>query len=332
MYIHTSDGLGRPTTPAPAAPPKPSAADARVLAQAAKLAKAIDTAIREIGQSMKFLATSAQKDLLSEIVAILGTYFPTGYGVIDSAGKVIKSSARYRTEVSPKSPPRGAPFYFHHDTWLLLSYQISGSAGRQRPFAPGHRNWIYLCAANLSSDAATLAMVLIHETVHMLGHRYRSIEEKFGAKIASETPTKAAGALLNRSAFDPLRRVMEQHFLTLVDLLNRQPHRAQGGSFAQVPRTIATTWSVHVVEEVLAFVFTERATWALAQYQASKTRIGLSQKLVPMQFLKTYFRNYWLSDPKDRAALKTKEADQVFGTMETDLLKLVDAVRKHIGT
>lgn len=65
--------------------------------------------------------------------------------------------------------------------------------------------------------------------------------------------------------------------------------------------------------------------------KSGKTRIGVSQQLVPMQFLRDYFRNYWLSDPKDRAALRTKDADGVFATMEADLLKLVAAVETHAG-
>lgn len=331
MYISTHDGLGQDSTPLLSAPPKTSAAHAQALRQAAKFARSLHTAIQEIEQSVKFLATSAQQDLLREVVGILGAFLPSGYGVIDKNGKLIKSSTRYRTEVLPKSPPRGVPFYFHHDTWLFLSYQKSNAAGRQRPFAPGHRNWIYLYANNLGSDTATLARVLIHEMTHMLGHRYRSIEEKFGAKVARKIPTQAAGALLDRSALDPLRRVMELHFLRLVEFLNRQPHRAGKGRMAQLSNTVATNWGTHVVEEVLAFVFTERATGALAQFHARKSGIGVSQALVPMQFLKDYFRNYWLSDPQDRAALKTKDAERVFSTMEADLLKLVGAVEKHVG-
>lgn len=329
MYIQTHSGFGR--LAGLETRPNASAGDAAILSAATKLSKSMHGAVQQLEQSVNFLMTPAQKDLLREIVAILGAFFPVGFGAIDKSGKVIKASTRYRTEVIPKSPPRDVPFYFHHDTWLFLSFQKADAAGRQRPFAPGHRNWVYLCAANLSADVATLGMVLVHEMVHMLGHRYRSIEEKFGARVAGETPTKLAGALLNRSSFEPFRRVMEQHFVKLVDFLNRQPHRAGGGSIAQLPSAVAANWGGHVIEEVLAFVFTERATLALAQFQARKTRIGISQQLVPMQFLKDYFRNYWLSDPKDRAALKTKDADRVFGTMEADLLKLVAAVQAHVG-
>jgi hypothetical protein len=231
------------------------------------------------------------------MIAILAAFFPTGYGVIGKDGKVIKSSSRYRTEVIPESPPRDVPFYFHHDTWLFLSYQKSERAGMQRPFAPGHRSWIYLYASNLGADTASLAQVLIHEMTHMLGHRYRSIEEKFGARVASGIPTRAAGALLDRSSFEFLRRTIEQHFLKLVNFLNWQPHRAGGGSMTQLPSAVAVTWGGSVIEEVLAFVFTERVTWALAQYQARKTRIGVSQELVPMQFLKDYFRKHWQQFP-----------------------------------
>jgi len=331
MYIHTHGGFGGLAAPGLADAPKPSAADALALSHATKLAGVMHTAVQQLGQSVGFLQTHAQQELLREIVDILGAFFPSGFGVMNKDGKVIKTSTRYRKEVIAQHPPRDVPFYFHHDTWLFVSFQKSGVAGRQRPFEPGHRAWIYLCAANLSANVASLADVLVHEMMHMLGHQYRSIEAKFGARVAGETPTPAAGALLNRSTLDPFRRVMEQHFLKLVDFLNRQPHRAAGGSMAQLPMEVVTNWGAGVVEEALAFVFTERATWALAQFQAGKSKIGISGQLVPLQFLKTYFRNYWLDEPKDRAALKTKEAARVFGTMGPDLEKLVDAVRKRIG-
>lgn len=331
MYIYKHDGLGRDSTSTLSAPTERSLTDAQVLRQAAKLARSIYTAVRDIEQSIKFLATPAQQDLLSEIVAILRTFFPSGYGVIDTNGKVLKASTRSRTEVVAPSLPRNVPPYFHHDTWLFISYQKCDAAGRQRPFAPGHRNWIYFCAVNLNLNTAHLARVLIHEMIHMLGHRYRSIEEKFGARAAGEMPTKAAGALLNRSAFNPLRRVMEKHFLKLIAFLNRQPHRARNGPMAFLPDTVSTNWGTHLVEEILAHVLTDRATWALAQLHARRSGIGISQALVPIQFLKDYFRSYWLSEPRDRSALYTKEADAIFAGMEKDLEKLVQAVRQHVG-
>ena len=165
----------------------------------------------------------------------------------------------------------------------------------------------------------------------MLSHRYRSIEEKFGARIASEIPTRAAGALLDRSSFDPLRHIIQKHFLNLIAFLNRQPHRAGNVRIARSASEVAKNWGAHMIEEVLAFVLTERFTSALAKLHARKSRIGISQDLVPMQFLKDYFRNYWLSEPEDRAALKTKESDQVLGAMEADLMKLVAAVQKQVG-
>src|SRR3989454_3247826 len=142
MYIYS--GLGRETTPSLAAPPTASAGEAQMLRDAAKLAGTLHSAVQELQQSVTFLTTSAQQDLLREMLAILTAFFPTGYGVMDKDGNVIKSSTRYRTEVIPKSPPRDVPFYFHHDTWLFLSYQRADAAGRQRPFSPGHANWIYL--------------------------------------------------------------------------------------------------------------------------------------------------------------------------------------------
>ena len=330
MYISSAPRDLAIATPL-ADPPKGSTADARVLAQAAKLTAVMHTALQDIAASSQFLATSAQRDLLGEIVNVLSAFFPTGYGVLDAKGRVLKSAKRYRTEVLSPSPRGSRPFFFHHDTWLFVSYAKGRPAGMQRPFAPGHRCWIYLCAVNLTASVADLAPVLVHETIHMLGHRYRSVEEKYGAAIAGATPTKAAGALLVRSGFDPRRRAMELRFAPLVEFLNRQPHRAAHGRMGQLPSTVAAMWGEHVVEELLAFIFTERATWALAQLHARRSGIGASQNLVPMQFLQNYFRHYWLTDPNDAAAIGTKAGLAILAAMETDLLALAAAVQTHVG-
>lgn len=89
--------------------------------------------------------------------------------------------------------------------------------------------------------------------------------------------------------------------------------------------------SPHVVEELLACVVTERATLVLAQLHARRSGIGGSQALVPMQFLQSYFRNYWLSDPNDAAAIRTKAGTALLASMEADLLKLTDAMQEHVG-
>jgi len=329
MYI--SAPTGPAIGSALADPPKASTADAKVLAQAAKLAGAMHTAVQDLAAASPYLATAAQRDLLGEVVNVLSAFFPTGHGVLDAAGRMLKSAQRYRTEVLSPTSRGSQPFYFHHDTWLHISFAKANAAGMQRPFAPGHRCWIYLCALRLTGDVATLAMVLVHETIHMLGHRYRSVEDKFGAAVAGATPSKAAAALLVRSGFDARRRAMETRFTPLVEFLNRQPYRAVHGRMGQLPSTVAGIWGAHVVEELLAYVFTERATWALAQLQARRSGVGASQNLVPMQFLQDYFRNYWLTDPNDAAAIGTKAGRAILAAMETDLLALAAAVQKHVG-
>jgi len=327
MYILTETGLAESATLADA--PKVSAADAQVLAKAATLAAACGKAVAELEKSVGFLATAAQQDLLRDILGVLRVFLPDRHGVWDRNGRVLKTSARYRTEVIPKNPPRDVPFFFHHDTWFYVSFQKATAAGIQRPFEPGHRCWIYLCAANLTTSIEPLADVLVHEAMHMQAHRYRSIEQKFGSRVAGETPTGAAGGLLNRSSFNPLRAVMEKHFETVAAFLNRQPHRR--GSLAALSASVVKQWAELLVEEVLAYVFAERATWALAQLAASKTGAGISQQFAPMTFLKRYFRTYWLSDPVDLAALRSNASDAVFKPMERDLLNLVAAVRQHFG-
>ena len=110
MYVHTHNDLGQVLPQPQSTSPKLAAADPRVLRKAASLARSIDRALREIEQSIKFLATPAQQDLLKEIVGILRTFFPSGFGVKQKNGVAIKGSTRYRTDVPSKSPSRVGHF------------------------------------------------------------------------------------------------------------------------------------------------------------------------------------------------------------------------------
>lgn len=74
MYITTRDMVG--TASALADPPTASSADGKVLAQAAKLTAVIDTTVQDVAASAQFLATSAQQDLLAEVVNVLAPSSP----------------------------------------------------------------------------------------------------------------------------------------------------------------------------------------------------------------------------------------------------------------
>jgi len=293
------------------------------------LVQKIITGQKLMAKAKQFLKTKAQRELLQDMLDTLSTYFPTGYGVINRQGKSIRFSKRNRLEVINRSRRSGQPFFSHYDTWLYLSYEQAVPAGTHRPFAPGHRSWIRLYVHNLQDQPANyVAGAVIHELMHMALHRFRSIEAKFGTEAARNFPTSAAGALLDVSAFASHRRTMEKHFLTFVDFLNRQPHRSQGNPLGQ---ETASMWADHLVDEIMSYVFQSRVTLAIAEVEAQKMGIGIATGFVPFQFLRDYFRKYWLKEPKDLAVLKTKGAEQIFSNMKNDLEKLVNVMETHVG-
>jgi len=287
-----------------------------------------------IGQKLmvrakQYLKTKAQRELLQDMIDTQSTFFPTGYGVINTQGKAKRFSKRNRLEVINKSGSPGQPFFFHYDTRLYLSDEPSIAGGKHRPFAPGHRSWIRLYVRHLHDQPVNyVAGAVVHELMHMALHRFRSIEAKFGTEAARNYPPSAAGTLLDVSAFASHRRTMERHFSTFVDFLNRQPHRSQGN---QLKPETASLWADHLVDEIMSYVLQTRVTLAVAEVEAQKKGIGIATGFVPVQFLRDYFRKYWLKDPKDLAVLKTKGAEQIFTNMKKDLEKLVNVIEAHVG-
>jgi hypothetical protein len=162
----------------------------------------------------------------------------------------------------------------------------------------------------------------------MMRSRYLRIEAKLGTPAARGIPTRAAGALLDLSSLDPHRRKMEQHFVKIVDHLNRQPHRATGD---RLDVKIVSRWSRLLIEEVLAFVFHHRVTEAVAMSRAKKGSSAGTFGFAPMPFLRRYLKRHWLSHPDDRSALSSRTGQRIIRGMESDLNALVKAMKSHVG-
>jgi hypothetical protein len=211
---------------------------------------------------------------------------------------------------------------------LYLSLQNSTAAGLHRPFAPNNRNWIQLYITHLENETVNfVAEAVVHELMHMALHRFRSIQSIYGKDPAANFPSGEAGALLDISSFASHHQSMEKHFLTLVEHLNRQPHRA---SSLPLESGIASQWADHLVDEVMAFVFQDRVKIAIARVEARGKGIAVIV-FEPTQFLRNYFQKYWLKNPDDRAFISSDGAKKIFGKMSTDLEKLVSAVEAQIG-
>ena len=110
---------------------------------------------------------------------------------------------------------------------------------------------------------------------------------------------------------------MLQHFTTLIN-------------FLKLDRSLAATFADHVLEEILAYVFTTRIRDAIAENEAEQSGIGISLSFDPVQFLQVYLKRYWLPHPELREALKTNDGQKILRDMDNDLKQLKEAVEKHI--
>jgi len=312
--------------PSPTIPGSKVTPITKISTQVQKLARKLALAKQLLGKASKFLKTKAQRDLFHDMLYVLSTFVPSGYGVMDKQGKVIQSSKRNRLEVLDKTLSARQPTYFY-DTWLHLSLQESTAAGLHRPFAPNNRNWIRLYITHLENEpVSSVAEAVIHELMHMALHRFRSIQSVYGKDPAKNLPTREAGALLDISSFATHRQAMEKHFLILVEHLNRQPHRA---SSLPLESGIASQWADHLVDEVMSFVFQDRVKIAIARVEAKGKGIAVIV-FEPTQFLRNYFQKYWLKNPDDRAFINSEEARKILDKLTPELRKLVGAVESQM--
>jgi hypothetical protein len=322
MYILTDKRLGQVST-----------VPQQQLTPEQKLVRKINSAIQLLKKATHLLQTQAQRELLIETIDALSNFFPKGYGVIDKQGKLIKGSNRYRIEViDKKSMSIPKPFIFIYDTRLFLSHEKPDAGGRHKQIGNrGSQIRLYVRAlARSSVKVNTVGGTVIHEMMHMWHDMHRSLQAKLGSAVAGGFPTSAAAALLDTRSFDPHRRTMEKHFSTLVYYLNQQPHRVGFPLGAD----IASNWADHLIEEGLAYTYTLRVKFAVAQVMAPKGRqvISFTGGFSPTGFLKPYLGKYWLNTSEDRAALKTPQAQKILSSMEGNLEKLSNAIDAHVGS
>jgi hypothetical protein len=266
------------------------------------------------------------------MVGGLGTFFPTGFGILNQQGEAVKGSARLRFETIIRQPGGAVTRPYLYDVRLFVSDQES-------PFVSGdHRSigdWasrIQLYARALSrARPQEMVGTAIHEMTHMLRSLVRSFVGKFGAAAAGQFPSRGTAVLLNLSGFAGHRAKMEGHFARLLAVLEKQANVRFEGNMASF---IADK----LLEEVLAYVFTARVSEAMAEADArkmaKKTRgpgVGLSVGFAPMEFLKTYIRRHWLRDTALRKALDTGEAGRAIATMSDDLRAIVSAMETQVG-
>jgi len=169
----------------------------------------------------------------------------------------------------------------------------------------------------------------------MLASLRRSLEAREGQAVADAFPTTKAAVLLNSNKFVDHRKVLERHFATLLNHLEREHGIIV--RYTIQDRTPASLIAELAVEEVIAYVFDASVSVAMAGVEAATTAkatgkpaIKLARGFEPRQFVKDYLRYHWISDPRVEAAFKTQGVIQVLKSMEPDLLRLVGAVESNL--
>lgn len=319
--------FGQAPTPAKAAPTISKAGADRINL----VAKTMTQALQLATDALPFLKTAAQKELLQQMIEGLRTFFPAGFGVLNQKGEAVKGSARLRFETVIRQPGGAVSRPYLYDVRLFMSDQDS-------PFARGDQrsigDWasrIHLYARRLAGDRPQeMVGTAIHEMTHMLRALVRSFVGKFGAAAASEFPSRGTASLLNLSGFAGHHAKMEGHFARFVAVLEKQANVRLEGMAAVIANLL--------LEEVLAFIFTQRVGEAMAEADArkmaKKTRgpgVGVSVGFVPTEFLKAYIRRHWFRDPALKSALGSPGAQRVIVGMSDDLRAIVSAMETQVG-
>jgi hypothetical protein len=320
--------FGQPPTPPKAVPTVDRAGADRIN----RVSKTMTQALRLAMDALPFLKTAAQKELLRQMVGGLGTFFPTGFGVLNGKGEAVKGSARLRFETNIRQPGGAISRVYIYDVRLFMSDQHSPSANGDHRAIGDRASRIRLYARQLASTAPQeLVGVAIHEMTHLLRAIVRSFVGRFGAAAASEFPWRESAQLLDFGGFDSHRAKMEAHFARLIAVLEKQAN-------VRFDRNFAAFGAGQSLEEVLAHVFTARVGEATAEADASKKAkegrgrgIGVSLGFEPIGFLNHYISSHWFSAPALISALKSPQAQSAIKGMSDDLRAIVSAMETRVG-
>jgi monoamine oxidase len=175
----------------------------------AKAAAKIDEGLRAGEAALPQAQPRGRRELLAFVVSLLRThFFPTGYGIVDASGKVVRASARAIVEMQVEKTD-GSRWPFEHRVRLSISAKSPDSAR----WAGQHRGAFFsvitlFAGAFDGVSASAAAGAAVHEIVHMLFSMLGRLREQFG------------DAVTNRFlATDPWRQLDMRPFTTQSDAL-----------------------------------------------------------------------------------------------------------------
>ncbi len=298
----------------------------------AKVAKTMTGALQLATDAKPFLKTNPQKELLELIVGGLAAFFPSGFGTSDQKGVVVSNSTRMRYETMVEDPTTRILRPYLYDLRLFMTDEPSKTKGGQHRSIGTWASGIDLFVRNLvGARPNELVGTGIHEMIHMLRAMLRSFEARFGSVPTRRFPSSTLAATLSVDRFVNDRQKLEAHFTRLAKFLERDA----GARFVD---NMGSLIAGLAIEEVMAYVFSHRMEWAIAELDAkrmaSKTKgvgVGITEMFMPTKFVNAYIRHHWFEDPGLQKSLQTPDAQRIINDMAPDLQSLTTAMETQIG-
>jgi hypothetical protein len=279
------------------------------------------------------------RQLMQESGNVMANFFPSGYGVLDSNGRVTRASTRTDLYTTVRSGSMGVGMPFEFRVYVYLSHETGGAAaGRYVP--QGNLGGRIIFYINHITGVAVdeVAELMAHELFHMWAHAQRVMRERFGDEAAGQLPNRAAARILDPGRFSAQRRTMRTHFTSLIGYLDAEQRRRGALIVGRSVSERADRWADLVVEEVGAYVYGVCAMEAIVTEQTRRTAastgapaVGIGSFFDAVSFLRNYIRNHWLQDPDDRTALDQPRGRSLLAGMRDDILALKSAVESYIG-
>jgi hypothetical protein len=291
-----------------------------------KLAGKLLKAMEMLGSAGPHLGTPGQQELLESMTEIFAHAKQENLGLLGADKRRIRLGRPMRLNYTfQRAGSMSVPFEYrlHVD----LSHETEGGADAYFRHGDDYGGFMVFRIERLMAEPVErIAIVLSHESVHMLSHLQRAVQARVGEEAAAHIPGEKAAGLLDASGFASFKAAFAVHFGKVKDFLNGQEHRRH--SLDKLPSGVVDDWTRKVVEETIAYVYGTRIDQAL---EARKGKPTVTLAFEPLSFLKRYMTEQWLNDPADQAAMEKKEGKELLEGMKADMLALAGAVEAQVG-
>jgi len=320
MYIRTSEG----SAPGPL---QYSLGDVAASSREAerrfkRVAALVTEGLKIAKEAIPQLSTNAQQELLRFMTSLLENFFPHGHGLVDAQAKVLRQSQKATVEI-PVEAKDGSRWSFEYYVRLYLNDQIGFRKSGEH--LTGHFSSIRLFTRALhEATPSRAALVALHEMTHMMFAMIRRFEhwlDTIGAAGAARLLSRQPWRLLVLSGFAAHQERLERH---VRDLLRVLPIPMQAGELA-----------ASLIEEAFAYMFGVIVGEAIARSSHAKKgmrgpAVLVSAAFPPKEFIKAYVleRGFAVTEKQ----LNSREAQQIFERMTSDVDALATALRAHLDS